>query len=280
MKKNCCEKENAMKLNPLQKIAMKKECLVILFLFVFSFGFHSCTDGEPIEKEYVTTPSVSLRYALNQIKQDNGIDGRNQLAPSCFDFVYPLRLSYNNGTDVTVSSFDGLITILSNESQNLYINAIAFPFQLKSNSNGQVSTVTTEDDFQSKLDDCGISDFNDFIVNGACYEFVYPFSVVNHSHQTAVMNNHNHLVNSIAQNNGNYILDLVYPFSVVKNSQIVTIQNIYQFVEYNDDCNDPCNCAPVDDPVCVQTSSGTLQFQNECIAVCAGFTLADFVNCN
>ena len=279
MKKKCCEKENAMKMNSLQKIAMKKDYVVILF-FLFVFGLYSCTDGDPIEKEFETTKSVSLRYALNQIKKDNGIDGRNALATSCFNFVYPLRLTYNNGTDVTVSSFDGLLNLLSSENQYLYIDAISFPFEVASNAGGQPLPIFDETGFQNILDNCGVADFNDYIMNGTCYDFIFPFTVINHSHQTAVMNNHNHLMSMITQSNGSYILDLVYPFTVSKNNQSVVIQNIYQFMEYNDDCSDPCNCPPVDDPVCVQTSSGILQFQNECIANCAGFTTADFVNCD
>lgn len=280
MKKKCYEKENAMKMNLLPKIAMKKDYLVILFFFFSVLGFYSCTDGEPIEKEFTTTESIGLRVTLNNVKAEHNIDGREPSVSACFDFVYPIRLSYNNQTDVTVSSFEGLLTILTNENELLYINGISFPFQVVSDANGQITTISNEADFQNKIEDCGFTTFNDYIVNGPCYDFVYPFSVVNHANQTAVMTGQSQMLNIISENNGNYILDIVYPFSVVKNNQTIVIQNAYQFFEFNDDCYDPCNCAPIDEPVCVQTSSGILQFQNECIANCAGFATADFVNCN
>lgn len=282
MRKNCYENDFAMKKDLFKKIAMKKEQLVILFFFFVAFGFYSCTDGDPIEKEYVTTKSIGLRTTLNKIKADNGIDGRNQPTTfsSCFDFVYPLYLSYNNSTEVTVNSFEGLLTILTNENQSLFIDGISFPFKIASTTNGSITIINGENDFQNTIESCGFTTFNDYIMNGPCYDFVYPFSVINHANQTVAVSNHNQILDMISEGNGNYILDIVYPFSVVKNNQTVVIQNAYQFFEFNDDCFDPCNCPPIEAPVCVQTSSGLLQFQNECIANCAGFSSADFVNCN
>ena len=64
---------------------------------------------------------------------------------------------------------------------------------------------------------------------------------------------------------------------ILRECRKLLMQTVFEF---NDDCFDPCNCPPIEAPVCVQTSSGLLQFQNECIANCAGFSSADFVNCN
>jgi hypothetical protein len=281
MRKKSYEMESAMKKKLFKKIAMKKELLVILFFFA-SLAFYSCTDGEPIEKDYTISQSIGLRATLNKIKADNGIDGRNQsnTFSACFDFVYPLYLSYNNSTEVTVSSFEGLLTILTNENQSLYIDGISFPFKIAASGNGTITTINDESDFQNTIESCGFTTFNDYIMNGPCYDFVYPFTVTNHSNQTFVFNAQTQMLEVISGNNGNYILDIVYPFSVIKNNQTITIQNAYQFFEFNDDCEDPCNCLPIEAPVCVQTSSGILQFQNECIANCAGFSSDDFVNCN
>ncbi|HHB80070.1 MAG TPA: PKD domain-containing protein, partial [Saprospiraceae bacterium] len=42
-----------------------------------------------------------------------------------------------------------------------------------------------------------------------------------------------------------------------------------------------CNCAGVYDPVCVGSPiGGTIEFPNECEAICAGFTPNDFVDCD
>jgi hypothetical protein len=279
--KNCYEKDNAMKKKIQQnKIAMKGNKLVVLFFFFLLIGLNSCTDSSPIENEIITTKSIGLRTTLNKIKNSNNIDGRNTSSVSpCFNFIYPINISYNNETIVTVTSFDGLITVVSNENQSLYIDAISFPFQVIMENN-VVRTIANENDFQTIIQECGFTTFNNYIIDGPCYDFIYPFSVVNHSNQTTVISNQTTLTNLITANDDNYILDLVYPFSVVKNNQTIEIDNAYQFFEFNDDCLEPCNCDPIDAPVCVQTSSGLLQFQNECIAICAGFSTSDFVSCN
>lgn len=45
-----------------------------------------------------------------------------------------------------------------------------------------------------------------------------------------------------------------------------------------------CNCSTEYDPVCVQDTgfcgNGYIEFPNECMALCAGFTAADFVDCD
>jgi hypothetical protein len=41
-----------------------------------------------------------------------------------------------------------------------------------------------------------------------------------------------------------------------------------------------CVCPTNSAPVCVQTANGIVQYNNSCLAECAGYTANDFVNCN
>lgn len=279
LKKIDVKKEFAMKMKILlKKIAIKRNNLVFLFFFLLLSTFISCTDGDTIQQEVITTKSIGLRTTLNKIKGDHGIDGR--VATSCFDFVYPLNLSYNNSTVVLVNSEEGLLSLLQNEHNSLYIDGISFPFQIISTGDGTTMTVSSEADFQNIVEACDFPTFNDYITDGTCYNFIYPFSVKNHNNQTVTITNNTMLNDMIVTNNGNFILDMVYPFTVAKNGQNIPVEDAYQFFEINDDCVVACNCDPIDAPVCVQTTTGILQFQNECIANCAGFYTADFVDCN
>lgn len=271
-------KEFAMEMKiPLKKIAIKRTHLVFLSFFLL-LGLSSCSDGNSVESDVVTTKSIGLRATLNKIKADYGIDGR--MVTTCFGFVYPLDLSYNNSTVVRVNSNEGLLTLLNSENNSLYLDGIAFPFKIMSTNDGTIMTINNENDFQNIVEACNIPTFNDYISGGTCYDFIYPFLVKNHNNQTVSISSSTMLNDLVTNNNGNYILDMVYPFSVTKNGQVTAVDDAYQFFEINDDCIVSCNCDPIDAPVCVQTSSGTLQFQNECIANCAGFYLADFVDCD
>ena len=106
---------------------MKTIRLLMLFLAISAVTFYSCSDSDPISNNTETQESIALRTALNELKKANDL-GRTATNPFCFDFVYPITLSLNNGTNVTATTFEGLIDILANESPNLYISGIVFPF--------------------------------------------------------------------------------------------------------------------------------------------------------
>ena len=79
-----------------------------------------------------------------------------------FDFVYPITLSYNNGTTITVTSYEGLIEVLTSENENLYIEGISFPFQIVLASDGSIITINNEDEFWEVLDSLEIETMDDY----------------------------------------------------------------------------------------------------------------------
>lgn len=264
---------------------MKKFLILTLFTALFAGSFTSCSDNESIENEAVTQESTALRIMINEMKNSNtsnkgmGVNGDNFF----IDFVYPINLSFNNGTVVTVSSQEGLISILNNETSDLYITGIAFPFQFVVGEEGTIVTINNEDEFWEFIEDQDVATYDDYVFSGSCYEFVYPLSFLDVNNQTVTVANQTELLSLFSDPvQGVLIVDFIYPFSVIYEGQIVVVNNEFEYYEISEPCfpDDGCVCPEVYDPVCVQTAAGVLEFPNQCVAECAGFTTADFLDCD
>ena len=151
---------------------MKTIKLLFIFMVLSAVTFYSCSDNDPIQNtRAVAQESIALRTALNEMKIHNDIAGRhpedgktsNLASPFCFDLVYPVTLSMNNGTTITVNNFEGLIDILLSESPAIYVSGIVFPFQVM--QSGSVLTIGSESDFTALLQSCGFTTFNDDLLN-------------------------------------------------------------------------------------------------------------------
>ncbi len=261
---------------------MKNIKFLLLFISILTTLFVSCSSGDDTVE---TQKSSALRIYLNEFKGVNNITGKNLAtnATLCYEFVYPLTLAYNNGTTVTVSNETELISVLESETSELYINGIAFPFNLIAPGSTTAITISNESEFWSVINACDMDTYDDFITSGSCYSFVYPLSFIMSNNQTVTVNNDQDLINLVTQlgNDDNYIVNLVYPFSVNSNNTITQINNEYEYAQLNNDCNDSnCNCPTDVNPVCVNVGGVIIEFPNACVAECAGYTAADFVNCN
>ncbi len=160
-------------------------------LFLLSFAliigcFTSCTNDDPIVEEQNIDQSESITTTLERLSEQYSSQGDvipsanptgNIVFDFCFDFVYPLNLSYNNGSTVTVESLEDLVDILINSSNDLYINGIAFPFNVETYDAASdaivVVTINSEEDFVALLEDC---DF-DVVDTCECYEYYDPVCV-------------------------------------------------------------------------------------------------------
>ncbi len=262
---------------------MKNIKFLMLFVSILTTVFVSCSSGDDAVE---TQKSSALRIYLNEFKGANNISGKNVATDStmCYEFVYPLTLAYNTGTTVTVSNETDLIAVLESETNQLYINGIAFPFNLIAPGSTTPITISNESEFWSIINACDMDTYDDYISSGSCYSFVYPFSFLMSNNQTVTLNNDQELINLATQqgNDDNYIVNLVYPFTVQQNNTTTVINNDYEYAQLNNDCDDNSNCnCPTDvNPVCVNVGGVIIQFPNACVAECAGYTTADFVNCN
>lgn len=265
---------------------MKKIKVLILFMALSAITFYSCNDNESIENQAETQKSFALRMVLNEIKKENNISGRSTSTESdglCFEFVFPLNLSFNNGTVVSVTSMDGIIDILANENENLYINGIAFPFQVTTTVSNATTTVTinNESDFEDLIQSCGMETYDNYVSSGMCYEYAYPLSYINQNGATIVVQSESELFESIFTD-GNDIFELVFPVSVIYEGQTVQINSLYELFEMDNNCaSNSCICTEEYAPVCVMTTDGSIiQFPNACHAQCAGYILeTDLVDC-
>ncbi len=259
---------------------MKKIKHFLVLLLISTSLLQSCSSSDDVN----TQKSSALRIFLKEMKAANNISGRstNDEPSMCFEFVYPLSLSYNNGTTVNVQNLDELLSILENESSDLYIDGIAFPFDILVAGNPTPVTITNEEAFWSVIESCDIDTYDDSISDDSCFTFVYPFSLLTSNNQTVVITSEAALYNFVDDNNeDNYITDFVYPFSVVYNNETIQINNAYEFEEVISNCTTTnCNCPDVIDPVCVNVGGQIIEFPNECLAECSGYSSDDFVDCS
>lgn len=252
-----------------------KTIKLLLCLVAFSaIGFYSCNDSDPIENNTPNTQqSVALRTALNEFKQANE-GSRAAVNPFCFEFVYPLTFSYNNGTTVTVTSFGGLLEIVLNETPNQYLSGISFPFNVM--YEGSVMTINSEAAFVSLLVQCGYNTLADDLEHSYCFDLVFPIEV-SQDNQIYLVNDMAQLVAALNSPNGG--ATIVFPISANYNGQTMVLGNIYQLYDLINSC-DACVCDTEYAPVCVETATGTVEFGNLCYAICAGYTQDDLVSCN
>ena len=167
---------------------MKNFKLLIFSISMVLTVLMSCTNEEVIIDNLQNTEEsesiVTTLSRLNQQYDDNGnVDEAENPAGNivfdfCFDFVYPINLSFNTGTTVTVNSLDELIEIYFASTENLFINGIAFPFEVEiynENSNAlEIETINSEDEFLSLLEDCG---FEDEVEDCICTEEYDPVCI-------------------------------------------------------------------------------------------------------
>ena len=263
---------------------MKKVKVLVLLLTLAVGGFYACTDSNPVENEVVTSKSISLRTTLNAIKKVTNPTGKSaQDQALCFQFVYPINLSYNDGTTISVTSFQGLLDVLLAENTALYIEGIEFPFQVQ--NEGAVTTIHNEAEFYALIQSCDFPTVNDCVFDFTCYEIQYPIHIINANQETVTIENQTELMqyaaNPAGSNTSTYQLNIVFPITIIQDNQSIVVDDLYEFLDINDDCaGNSCICTADYTPVCVQTSTGIVEFSNACHAECAGYTADDFVNCN
>ncbi len=142
-----------------------KTIKLLLAFAILSFGFSSCkkTETNTTEDQQVS-PSETARIVTSYIKDKNaslnfsrvssGFDVDDLLNYDfCFTFVYPITLSYNNGTTVVVNNSAELLQVAQGMTQNLYINGIYFPFDVQM-ADGSIQTVNNETEFSTVIHSC------------------------------------------------------------------------------------------------------------------------------
>ncbi|MFK5982512.1 MAG: hypothetical protein QM499_06335 [Flavobacteriaceae bacterium] len=239
---------------------MKK--IKLLFLsFIISMGlFTSCTNNE-IDSISDIQESESVQTVIDEMRTMYNSDGSDVesdhptgdlIFDFCFDFVYPIELIYNNGTNVTVNSLEELITILISVNNDLFVVGIVFPFDVEvynSDTNQiEIITINNEAEFIALLESCSFNEPCD------CDSEYAPVCV------------------EVETPNGNTII-ITYPNECLALCDGFTPNN---FV----DCENDCNCPSEYEPVCVDVNGEIIEFQNYCFAECEGYDQSDMVDCS
>jgi len=150
---------------------MKKYIKLIFgFLLIFVLSIACTNDDSNIELAEVHQ-STSIQSALNQLRSYYHEDGtineemnptNNLVFDFCFEFIYPLSLSYNNEVIVTVNSIEELVNVIINSSQELYITGVVFPFDVTlydiESNELVVQTINNEEEFSNLIADCNFND--------------------------------------------------------------------------------------------------------------------------
>jgi hypothetical protein len=283
---------------------MKKIKLLLLVVFSSTLSFIACTDDSNNVAAPQTTVSPSLRIALNSMVSrfipaakfalaTNDEVSDDNVAELCFDFVYPITLSYNDGTTVTVNALDEIMELLQNETNDSYLNGIAFPFQIDYFAEGVIIIVESETDFEALNLSCGDSYYEDGdMIENECFEFQFPFSLLTANNDVIEITSLVALYN-LFDNQDPEVIDFVYPLNILVNNEVVVINNMFEFSEVLNNCygssepspgdgNDDFDCICTTDynPVCVVLENGQMiTFTNACLANCAGFDDSTFVPC-
>ena len=103
---------------------MKNLKFIYLSIVIAIFALVSCDNNEAIIDVGNPNQSESAKIAMAELQNhfdvntgslngDNNPTG-NILFDYCFDFEYPVTLSYNTGTTVTINEFNDLVKLDSN----------------------------------------------------------------------------------------------------------------------------------------------------------------------
>ncbi|MBS7786997.1 hypothetical protein KIH23_06785 [Flavobacterium sp. CYK-55] len=265
---------------------MGKIKFLLLTMVLLVGALYSCSDDNAIKGETATEQSVALRTVLNKLKLEHTVThGKNATTANpatamlCFDFVFPMTFSYNNGTTVTVASLDGLLSILQNESPNMFLAGVVFPFEVQ--SGGALQTINNEQELTALIMQCGVPTFVEDLQHTFCFDLVYPIQLT-YNGQVVTINNQSELMQFGDAPGFNGVVEVVFPISVIYQNQTVVLNSTYDFYQMVNNCNEgTCNCPQNYEPVCVLTANGTIvEFGNMCFAQCAGYTQNDLVPCN
>lgn len=165
-----------------------------LLCFLMAIVLHvSCSQDGDIDQEVAlvdTQTSSSLRVALEKFRENAQEAGRRPVSTSfnkhsenglCFQFVYPITLSYNDNSQVVVADYEQLLEVILSETLALHITGIAYPFSVDNHNYGMRQTISGETAFQALLENCGYQNIDfDFVIQevGTCFNINYPVTLI------------------------------------------------------------------------------------------------------
>jgi len=249
---------------------VKKTIIYITSIIIILAFISSCRN----EVEHIVPndneDSIALRLVLNSIKENFHLAKTKSLYDSiCFDFEYPIELILNNETSVKIENFEGLLSIIINETPELHVSSISMPFNVVMNN--KVESINSEVDFFDLLYNCGMimpvqSDFF-----SGCFTFKYPINAITIDNYVHTIESQSDFETFLQKYFDIWYFEFEYPLEVTLNEgSSFIINNEYDLFDVLNDCFN-CGCSDNYDPVCVTVDGDIYEFYNSCDAECAGY---------
>lgn len=169
---------------------------------------------------------------------------------ACYDIIFPITFTLVDGTTATLETEEGFANLIFSDNPPV---GLVFPVNLQNMDTDEVVTVNSEDEIEDLIEDCpGIwgggdddddddnewgndenvvllltfaSATQDTLGTEACYEYVFPVTVVNESGDVSTVNNLDAMFAVLFSDN--QITDFVYPVQVVdlETGEVLTANN-------------------------------------------------------
>ena len=211
---------------------------------------------------------------------------------------FPISVTYNNQLYVLHSIYE-FYDMVNNCSENMCVCTLEYAPVCVQTANGimefgnmcfAICAGYTQNDLVP-CDGNPVCDITNVVVTpGLCnsdgtYELTIDFDSSNTTGQFEVFTSNNNTSMGIFNIASLPVTISNYPYSIaaIPNDNLViriSANCVATATWIKPNCNGVCICPAVVDPVCVQTAGGLVHFQNECLAMCEGFTQNDFVACN
>ncbi|MBQ4822681.1 hypothetical protein [Aquimarina sp. MMG016] len=186
------------------------------------------------------TQSTALVTVLNNFRPGSGdvIISEREL---CFRFVYPIVLGYNTDSSIRIDNYDGLVSVMSSQSNNFNISGLQFPVQIVFNGNSDTQfTVNNEAALINVLQECNFDtlrhDFDRLF--SQCFKFDYPVTLINRDRREIVLSSKEEFNSFYSSQGADYQPELKFPVNllVAPDFSSKRINTYFEFYEIINDC--------------------------------------------
>jgi len=215
----------------------------IFTLFAVCFIVSCATEpiSEIDEHAIEIAESSSLRASLEAIKTEaktknnTSKQSKRPEGELCFQFVYPITLSYNTGATVEVVNYEQLLELVLSETLEKHFTGIGFPFDIELRGTGALQTITDESEFLQVIENCGYDtvDYERVLAfASSCFSINYPLSLIINDSVVTFSSETEGQEYFLANYSSIKSIQIDYSFSVTltETEEVVAIADDYEFI--------------------------------------------------
>ncbi len=209
-------------------------------VFIIAVQLIGCIDDDEVDFPDVLHTNIessnALVSVLNNIAQEIDVTNDRQ----CFSFKYPIVLGYNNESNITIETYDGLVNVISSQTSNFNITGLAFPIEIIFNDDSEVLKVDNENEMFSLLERCNYTTLrNEFDrLFKQCFTFDYPIILFDNDRTEVRLASDEEFDTFYNLQPADYQPDFQFPFTVFVGveSTPVPINSIFDFYTITNEC--------------------------------------------